>query len=338
MIPEHPAHEFYRAVDDVVGGVKRSVEVEPEGGWPEAPPLYHYTNSRGLLGIVGSQGILASDAACLNDHSELRYVDQVLSKVGQSLEVRTEPGRLLKEQLSTGNARAAFRVGAFIASFSADPDLLSQWRAYAADGAGYAVGLPRNSQLYVLDEVPEDDEFGPREPWPAPLQQVIYDEREQQAFLEPYVRAVVSLLESYAEAVSAEDGVGAVRYAVTKVGMIAEHFAPRIKHPGFREEVEWRAVVRFPEMLYPGHRLRFRPSAHGLTASVLLQALNAEGLARLPLSELVLGPKLDSVVGSRTAKFMLRQTYNVSPESARPDAEVGPDDLVRVWSSATSYR
>jgi hypothetical protein len=45
--------------------------------------------------------------------------------------------RLADELLENRNDRF-FMGSIYVASFNADPDVLSQWRAYASDGLGYA--------------------------------------------------------------------------------------------------------------------------------------------------------------------------------------------------------
>ena len=63
------------------------------------------------------------------------------------------------------------RAFTFCASFSENPDQLSQWRAYAAGGAGVAIGF---DSRYLR---PQDVSKG------VELRKVVYDEHEQDEML-----------------------------------------------------------------------------------------------------------------------------------------------------------
>jgi len=300
------------------------------------PPLYHYTSPSGLLGIVTKQAILASDASCLNDHAELKHVDRIVANVGGKLAVRTEAGRQFRDQIVAGTLRTSFRVGAFVASFSEDPDHLTQWRAYANDGLGYALGFTEAMELSVRE--PGEDGALAR-PHPAPLVQVIYDPEKQKDLLRLPAQEIAARLDDFAEVTAPEEATRAVPFAVASLAMIAEHLAPIIKNPGFQEEREWRAFIRFQENLFPGHCLHFRPSRYGITAAVWLGAETNSEHSGLPISEIVLGPKLDPVVAMRTTKYLLRQrSLHLSREDTRPTILMGRGEPIRVWQSATSYR
>jgi hypothetical protein len=106
--------------------------------------IYHYTNAAGLKGILESGILWLSDLTSLNDPSEIIYgfmralpilQDRVASlhKAGQTF---------------TKNAKAFAESGVlqkiahfFVCSFSSQPDDLSQWRAYADQTKGYAIGF-----------------------------------------------------------------------------------------------------------------------------------------------------------------------------------------------------
>jgi hypothetical protein len=109
------------------------------------PPevVYHYTNADGLLGIVQAHQLRASNAAFLNDSTELVHVQKILETVVAELrDVYSEgtPARLLTfiERL-LGLSQEWFDV--YVACFCRKDDLLSQWRGYPPVGGGYAIGF-----------------------------------------------------------------------------------------------------------------------------------------------------------------------------------------------------
>src|SRR5688572_31127364 len=105
------------------------------------PPrlVWHYTSPEGLAGIVANRRLRASHAAFLNDPLELRIVHERTREVWEKLvkevpELESTVAFLLRpEGLITGDA--------YLTSFSEEGDSLSQWRAYSANGRGYAIGF-----------------------------------------------------------------------------------------------------------------------------------------------------------------------------------------------------
>src|SRR5207249_4501534 len=104
----------------------------------------------------------------------------------------------------------------YVFSFSAVPDLLSQWRAYCPDGAGVAIGVPktlinRRAAVHGFDFVP-----------------CIYDPRQQ-------AEAVVSILR---EADTAWTSAGKTTAELDVQTDRLLRLVPRMKHHSFREEEE----------------------------------------------------------------------------------------------------
>jgi len=94
--------------------------------------LYHYTNIAGLNGIIQSCKIWASDCRYLNDRQELvKALDLFLSKF-------EGPKR---EALSKAFQWHSFSRCHCVFSLSRSPQVLSQWRTYADDGRGAAIGF-----------------------------------------------------------------------------------------------------------------------------------------------------------------------------------------------------
>jgi Protein of unknown function (DUF2971) len=150
--------------------------------------LYHYTDARGLKGIIESETIWFTDYRHLNDPSELTHGIEMARDVMNNSRGREDAhGRefldCLADMLSTKNFSGRFEF--FIASFSRDRDELSQWRAYADNGRGYAIGFaPRMFRieedrsdlqpnektfvgpvLYDIREVTERHINGPNNTW-----------------------------------------------------------------------------------------------------------------------------------------------------------------------------
>ena len=183
----------------------------------EPPPqLYHYTNADGLLGILASNSLIATNARFTNDVSEIQYAmevvrDVLVRKVSEET-AKSRSARRQKDEPPPDNAAMLRRIfhladrafqavdnlveevrsfpgiirqwitdtlsvfdvqgGAYVACFCEDGDLLSQWRGYAAVGAGYSLAF-RTEPPFLPVDVPEGK-------GQTLLRRVIYDRRVQE--------------------------------------------------------------------------------------------------------------------------------------------------------------
>ncbi len=103
--------------------------------------VYHYTTAEGLLGILKTQCLHATDVRYMNDPSEQLYGDALIQRVIKTfdpdplLEVIAEVFRVVLQRSN---------IAAYAACFCERGDLLSQWRAYSSAGTGYALELDWN--------------------------------------------------------------------------------------------------------------------------------------------------------------------------------------------------
>src|SRR5260370_32998682 len=106
-------------------------------------PLYHYTTQSGLLGIIGSRKIWVTHTQYLNDRREfLHAVDLVRDELSNRLMTASVPSaRERLVQMEEALQLSPQSINVCVCSFSEEPDLLSQWRAYGG-AAGFAIGFP----------------------------------------------------------------------------------------------------------------------------------------------------------------------------------------------------
>ena len=142
----------------------------------------------------------------------------------------------------------------FIACFTSESDQLSQWRGYAGDGSGLAIG-------FDLEEMGDFcGKFGCCGPT-----DVIYDDLEQ-------AERIGNILKCYSK--GNENG------ALMKV---LRDSVVLLKDRAFSEEKEWRVFYR-PELL-PCLETKFRTSRFGIAPYVALSFLPDH------VKEIVCGPK-----------------------------------------------
>lgn len=129
--------------------------------------IFHYTDAQGLLGIIESNTLWAFDIRSMNDEQEYFYGRRLAEKQLEAIASKqTDPSareraHWLLDRL--GSINEAIHIPTYVASFSENPDLLSQWRAYCR-GGGFSIGFDAESlrklastQGFVLEPCIYDD-------------------------------------------------------------------------------------------------------------------------------------------------------------------------------------
>lgn len=254
---------------------------EPDSSLPEQ--LFHYTDTAGLIGILANKGQLwATDVRCMNDTDELTLGESLLE---EALSTKSEhPAHPLLIRLMAHPAYVSGIV--FTISFSACSDLLSQWRAYADNGAGFAVGF-RSAELERLtlnDKV-----------IPSHLVKVEYQPDIQRIRAKRVVQRILSALEPLVEqALDDRDD----QFVATSLGLVFRGLSATAKNAGFYEEAEYRVVLRSNQdpILAEGTKPQltmpvcdFRAGRYGITPFLKLRP--PEGSLSDGLSNIVIGPR-----------------------------------------------
>ena len=158
--------------------------------------------------------------------------------------------RALTLHYKYGDRHNLLRREACFASFCAEGDLLSQWRAYGRDGQGYAIGFSADA----LSDAGKPHNFR--------LMPAIYDRAEQRQILKGLFEEAANVISSpdrlseYYRARGGTDAEGSSRprqlqgHDLDMFWARLIHQAVKIaltfKHGGFNEEQEWRLVSEYP--------------------------------------------------------------------------------------------
>lgn len=249
------------------------------------PPdeLFHYTDTAGLIGILAGKGELwATDARCMNDTDELTKGTSLLNRVLAANE--THPAHALLARLLAHPAYVSGLV--FVASFSSKRDLLSQWRAYADNGAGFSIGF-RSAELNKLTI--DGKKIC------AHLIRVEYQPKAQELRAQRLINRILQTLEAIAGETC--DDCDEQLFA-TALGLVLRTFSASCKNIGFEEEAEYRLVVLFNQdpLLAPGAKpqltmpvCHFRVGRYGVTPFLKLRF--PEDVLTHGLSRIVIGPR-----------------------------------------------
>lgn len=105
--------------------------------------IYHYTNDAGLKGIIENGTLWFSDIFSLNDPSELSHSYNNMLDIMAAKKCDDAPELKSFAEMFEGFSKDGLRkVGShFVCSLSFKGNDLGQWRQYADDGRGYAVGF-----------------------------------------------------------------------------------------------------------------------------------------------------------------------------------------------------
>jgi hypothetical protein len=110
--------------------------------------IYHYCSGQTFVSIIQNKTIRFSDINQLNDAEEGRWgyeifieaANRILKRESIPDEFPIMPMEFIDKVDETWSVFGA-RLASFVACFSTDGDSLSQWRAYADDGRGFAIGF-----------------------------------------------------------------------------------------------------------------------------------------------------------------------------------------------------
>lgn len=101
--------------------------------------IFHYCDPNAFFGIVRTRKLWFSDVFSMNDNMEMHWGYEIFERAASELLKVAS-----KEFFDEVDKRIIFtseNALPLVASFSLDGDVLSQWRAYAADGRGFALGF-----------------------------------------------------------------------------------------------------------------------------------------------------------------------------------------------------
>ncbi len=254
---------------------------------PRRPPtLCHYTDQAGLLGILTTRSIWASDLLSLNDSAEYSYGFQL---VLEEVERRIERGDAGAGQLYSeiaGYARPESPLG--VAAFSTLRDDLSQWRAYGRGSGGYSL---RFSGAKLREAGIKSG---------AGLVPVLYRVREQKSLVGRFCD------EAMIEILARRGGAAASDASSLKIFASLFLVCAFIKAPAFRAEREWR-IVSFGQTGSARARTRTRPGRSILTPFVEIQIDDGkDSNPKLPLLDITVGPNPHPELARRAVLIAMR--------------------------------
>ena len=272
-----------------------------------AESLYHYCGSDSFVAMIGSRSIWLSSLSLSNDSMEGRLVNATVMRLAERDGLDASARERLRESLAF-TERFFDGLGFCL---SEDGDLLSQWRGYADDAQGVAIGFSHayldslagssvstntpGFALYKVQYEPERHE-GQVEPTYLELRKLI----DAGAFK---MTGAWSLLDSRTpEEVAEDDKITEENHRALMfklLGLFPKLY--ELKATAFREEREWRLVSM---LVGSGTDSCLFRSAPGRVIPYRLYELAAKEVPAI--TEVVLGPRHQTPPG--VIQSMLKQS------------------------------
>ena len=191
--------------------------------------IYHYTDTNGLYGITKSKKLWATSASYLNDRSEYKYGISVFIDVIKNIKnvtINKIRDEVLNELNNPEIHKNILCHDVYVCSFSQKHDMLSQWRGYANEGKGFAIGFDKQQLSCALKN------------YKCIYAPIVYNDIKKNVY--NLISGIISHFGCHFKNNINSENKGIIcQYLMGIINILA----PFIKHPGFSEESEYRIVT-----------------------------------------------------------------------------------------------
>lgn len=250
--------------------------------------LYHYCSVETFYNIITNKTLWLTDSFSTNDYMENRWINKIIPDI--------LPNYINdRNRQQFDNIFKQYEINdyiPFITCFSEDGDILSQWRAYANDGSGVAIGFTTTyfdikHQLPFTMAAYNENSIG--------LHEVYYDSKVQ-----------ANIIKALFEKASIPGEVNGEE--LLEIAVKLKQYSFVFKNPAFFEEREWR-IIHTPLILGSNKDdttqtmgaisdCKFRVTTNDIAPYFLLSFSEEKPIP--PISEIILGPK------NRMAMYKIR--------------------------------
>lgn len=263
--------------------------------------IYHYTGSKGVLGIITTQKIWATHYSFLNDYNEFEYAKDLIRKILEEILDNSEFQNTLKENWHLFEAQFKY-YNTFLVSFSTEKDLLSQWRGYSNHGKGYSLGF--ETKVIGLATLPKERSQT------FTIRPVLYDKRKQKQIIKEAIDYTLKEIYKNLEQFGSPYHYSLEFYKLLHWNCLLPIVTFKSEH--FKEECEWRAIHMqddFDKFSTENLKIRFKTNLENIIPYVELD-LNSEvgdQSERFPLREIVYGPTLADDLAEKSLELLTKK-------------------------------
>ncbi|HEX9059582.1 MAG TPA: DUF2971 domain-containing protein [Clostridia bacterium] len=184
--------------------------------------VYHYCSVDAFLNIIQNSRLWLSDILKSNDNKECTWIKDMINSEIESRLAEIDSNALKAWKFGYQlRADIGNDMTVYTCCFSECYDSLSQWRGYAQDGQGVAIGFSKMHLQALNGKLPYHFIFN----------KVVYEEKEQEKFIDNIVKENFENMQF--------KGIGHVGLELGSNYLLR---FPLYKNPNFNEEKEWRIV------------------------------------------------------------------------------------------------
>ena len=285
---------FYDRADEVTKELALELETETV---PET--IYHYTDGAGLRGILESGKLRLTDIFYLNDPAELRHgVNYAIDALRAAADRGPDEVKLFYREFRKVGSAGGIEASAhfFVTSFSRAGDDLGQWRAYADDGRGYALGFDGKALENAFVKK-GDEPISGHATFP-----ITYNDDRLREMQRRIVAEVVPLIsETHGRKLS--NDIIAAYMAELSVNFSVPILRTSLffKHKAYANEAEYR-FVQIQRGDRPAEKVLYRDRPYSL---VRYTEFDWRSIAPGALKEIVIGPAADTAKAGRYSRDCL---------------------------------
>jgi Protein of unknown function (DUF2971) len=285
--------KFYAEAEITVNAFAANMDSQPP-----PPTIYHYTDDAGLRGILQSGKMWITDIFNLNDPTELKHgmmaaLDILKSEAdGRKPEVK----HFSREMAAMFEGDIERIAHFFVCCFSLDGDDLGQWRAYADNGKGYALGFDGD----VLEQAFVRCHASPTSQ--AMTFPVTYDDNQLRDIQQKIISRVIPLISAPRGRDLPDTAIHEfMNELAVSLSVVLLRLAMFFKHLAYRNEQEYRFMCVHREGHVSDVRYRSRPNS-----LVRYREFDWRGAAANSFKEIVIGPAADRSLALPLVKDCLR--------------------------------
>ncbi|MFA7256487.1 MAG: DUF2971 domain-containing protein [Kiritimatiellales bacterium] len=216
--------------------------------------FYHYCSNEAFCSIINNKSIRLSSLALSNDKTEGKLVSRIFKDLAEKESVKMDD---LVEYIK-GVEENCHALGFCL---SAQDDLLSQWRGYADNASGVAIGFSER----CLEQFVDRKELCCKTAY-VQFAQIEYDHDKQKELMGPVFKKMKDAVDRGGLRLLSERGVSAEENnkrldAYNELRGQTMNFFPEtflLKDEGFSEEREWRLLVQLDENDLVGYGCKHR--------------------------------------------------------------------------------
>lgn len=251
--------------------------------------LYHYCSPSAFYEIVTNRAVWLSALKQSNDHKEGLLVTASLARLAKSDGLDPRDADRMRHLIQLMQEIE----GGLALCLSEEGDLLSQWRAYAGDGRGVAIGFHKEYLSRLSERCKDSPESI------SALLPVAYDTAAHDDLVRPTYdlmrtelsRSITAMADEPAALLQNSHGLSRLDIQVNRAlhlaGLPLRALFYRLKGSAFREEREWRLVAN--HSLYASEQgCLYRATSDAL---IPFRPLQLEPTLGPPIGEIVLGPR-----------------------------------------------